>query len=68
MTEIHCHTCGGSIADPTIGSHRVPDNTIVATTPHAGLCACELPIIYGPPAGYLSWPAIQRPIIPRPRK
>jgi len=67
MIEIHCHTCGGGIADPTTISHRLPDSAQVEARPHAGVCACELPIVYGPPAGYLSWPAIQRPIMPRPK-
>ena len=65
MIEIHCHTCGGGIADPTTAAYRLPDSAQVETTPHAGPCACDQPIVYGPPAGYLSWPSILRPIRPR---
>lgn len=64
MADIHCHTCGGGIADPTTVSYRLP-SAHVETPAHAGVCACDQPIVYGPPAGYLSWPAIHRPISSR---
>jgi hypothetical protein len=67
LTEIRCHTCGGRITDPTIVSYRLADGAVVAAVPRAGLCTCTPPIVYGPPAGYLSWPAILRPIIPASR-
>lgn len=60
MTEIHCHTCGGFIADPKTVSHRLPDDTVAQAAPRTALCACESAIVYGPPAGYLSWPALPR--------
>ncbi|HTI05598.1 MAG TPA: hypothetical protein VL549_09795 [Gemmatimonadales bacterium] len=65
MTDLHCHTCGGNIADPTTVAYRLPESTQVEKPAHAGACACDPPIVYGPPTGYLSWPAIQRPITPR---
>jgi hypothetical protein len=65
MSEIHCHTCGGGIADATTISYRLPDSAHVEPPAHAGVCTCAAPIVYGPPAGYLSWPAIHRPITPR---
>lgn len=62
MTTIHCHTCGGFIADPTIVSYRLPDEEqSSAAVPHAGLCPCAPPIVHGPPAGYLSWPSLPKP-------
>jgi hypothetical protein len=60
MTEIHCHTCGGFIADPTTVSYRLPDDTVTLAAPHTGPCNCALAVVYGPPAGYLSWPALPR--------
>ena len=50
MTEIHCHTCGGRITDPTIVSYRRADGAIVAAVPRTGLCSCARAIVYGPPA------------------
>lgn len=62
MTEIHCHTCGGFITDPTTVSYRLPDERAdTAAAPHAAICACSPAIVYGPPAGYLSWPSLPRP-------
>lgn len=60
MTEIHCHTCGGRITDPTIVSYRRADGAIVAAVPRTGLCSCARAIVYGPPAGYLSSPGLPR--------
>jgi hypothetical protein len=60
MTEIHCHTCGGTVTDPTTVSYRLPDTTMAVAAPHPGLCSCALAIVYGPPTGYLSWPALPR--------
>ena len=67
MTEIHCHTCGGFIADPTTVSYRLADGTVAQAAPHTGLCGCAPAIVHGPPAGYLSWPALPRAIIPASR-
>jgi len=64
MTEIHCHTCGGFITDPTTVSHRLPDGKVAVAAPHTGLCSCAPAIVYGPPAGYLSWPALPRATVP----
>ncbi|HYT81967.1 MAG TPA: hypothetical protein VEK86_00850 [Gemmatimonadales bacterium] len=56
MSEIHCHTCGGFITDPATVSYRAPSGT--TATPHTGLCACHPAIIYGPPPGYVTSPAL----------
>ena len=64
MTKIHCHTCGGCISDPTTVSYRLPDGTGAVAAPHTGLCSCAPAIVYGPPAGYLSWPALPSAILP----
>jgi hypothetical protein len=69
ITQIHCHTCGGRIADPTIVSYRPADGALLAAVRRPGLCNCEPAIVYGPPAGYLSSPGLPlgRPIIPASR-
>lgn len=67
MTEIHCHTCGGFITDPTAVSYRRPDGAVALAAPHTGLCNCAPAIVYAPPAGYLSSPDLPRPIIPASR-
>ena len=67
MTKIHCHTCGGVIADPTTVSYRLPDQATAPATLHTATCGCALPIVYGPPAGYLSWPGLRKSQIPIPK-
>ena len=67
MTEIHCHTCGGFIADPTTVSYQLADGTVAMAPPHTGLCNCAPAIVYGPPAGYLSSPALPRAVVPASR-
>ena len=54
MSEIHCHTCGGSITNPAGISYRLPSETVATAAPHSGPCTCCPSIVYGPPPGYLS--------------
>jgi hypothetical protein len=35
----------------------------VRSQPHSGSCNCTPSIVYGPPAGYMSWPGL--PIRPK---
>ena len=67
MTEIHCHTCGGFITDPTTVSYQLPDSRVALAPPHTGLCSCAPAIVYGPPAGFLSSPEVPRAVIPASR-
>src|SRR5437899_561525 len=67
LPEIHCHTCGGFITDPATVSHRLPDATVAVAAPHTGLCGCAPAIVYGPPAGRMSWPALPKAVIPASR-
>lgn len=66
MIEIHCHSCGGFISrDPKEISYRLPTDTVLMAIPRTGLCACEPPILYEAPPGYLSSPGM--PTAARPR-
>lgn len=58
MPEIHCHGCGGFIADPANVSYQLASDTTVTAVPRTGLCTCQPSIVYGPPAGYMSWPGL----------
>ncbi|HTD69629.1 MAG TPA: hypothetical protein VK647_04185 [Gemmatimonadales bacterium] len=58
MTEIHCHSCGGFIGDPSYISYRSPTPAAPAAVPRSGLCTCGVPIVYGPPPGHSSSPRI----------
>lgn len=59
MSEIHCHNCGGFIGgDARDISYRLPVDTVLMAAPHSGLCACEPPILYQAPPGYLSSPGM----------
>lgn len=58
MLTIHCDACGGFMNDPSNISYRVPVATEPAPAPHSGLCACTVPIVYGPPPGFASMPNI----------
>jgi len=58
MNQIHCHFCGGSISDPATVSYRVATAAIVQVQPQAAPCKCSPAIVYGPPAGYMSWPGL----------
>jgi creatinine amidohydrolase/Fe(II)-dependent formamide hydrolase-like protein len=63
MNQIHCHFCGGSISDPATVSYRVASAAIIQAQPHAAPCNCTPAIVYGPPAGYMSWPGL--PSLPK---
>jgi len=59
MRDIHCHQCGGFIdADPRSIAYRLPQDTVRMAAPHSGLCACEPPVLYDAPPGYLSSPGL----------
>lgn len=58
MNEIHCHVCGGSVSDPATVSYRVASAAIVPAQPRGASCTCAPAIVYGPPAGYMSWPGL----------
>lgn len=55
MSEIHCHRCGGFIADPGSIAYLPPSHS-AAAAPHTSLCACSQAVVYGPPPGYLTSP------------
>ena len=61
MIEIHCHDCGGFISEPERISFRLPSSTRSLAVPHSALCTCALPVVYGPPPGYLSSPGMESP-------
>jgi len=58
MSDIHCHTCGGFINDPTTISYLAPSETVMPAVPYSGLCACTPAIVYGPPPGHMSMPGM----------
>jgi hypothetical protein len=58
MSEIHCHGCGRLITDLANVSYRLASDTAPPAVPRSGLCVCQPPIVYGPPAGYMSWPGL----------
>ena len=58
MHVIHCHACGGCVSDPATVSYRLASAAIVPVPPHSAMCTCTPAIVYGPPAGYMSWPGL----------
>ena len=48
MLDIHCHTCGGFMADAAPISYQVPSGTTFMAAPRSALCACPTPVVYGP--------------------
>jgi hypothetical protein len=47
MPTIHCHLCGGFIADPAGTTYRSPDPAAPrAAIPHTALCTCEHAVVY----------------------
>lgn len=58
MKELHCDTCGGSVSDPATVSYRLASAVIVPAPPQSAPCTCPVSIVYGPPAGYMSWPGL----------
>jgi hypothetical protein len=58
MIQINCDTCGGSVRDPATVSYRLASGATVTAQPHDAPCACAVAIVYGPPAGYMSWPGM----------
>jgi len=45
MPTIHCHLCGGFIADPAGTTYRTPDAATPPAIPHSALCLCEHPVL-----------------------
>lgn len=63
MSEIHCHTCGGFITDPSTVSYQAPSAAAPAG-PRSALCTCIPSVVYGPSPAYLAWaglPTFSRP-------
>jgi hypothetical protein len=46
--EIHCHRCGGFIANPGGTMFREESAGTAPIAPHSGLCACDRAVVYGP--------------------
>jgi len=63
MNQIHCHFCGGFVNDPATVSYRVASRAVVPAQAHGAPCTCSPAIVYGPPAGYMSWPGL--PSLPK---
>ncbi|HZH40230.1 MAG TPA: hypothetical protein VFD85_04435 [Gemmatimonadales bacterium] len=59
MLDIHCHACGGFISDPARTAHRPAGDPAAIATPQSCLCTCKESVVYGPPAGYASIPAMK---------
>jgi hypothetical protein len=57
MREIHCHRCGGFIADAGTIAYVLPCEAAVAA-PRSDLCDCSPAVVYGPPPGYLTSPGL----------
>jgi hypothetical protein len=68
MEQRRCGGCGGMIEDLSTVSYRLPDPKLDVPAPRHGPCRCATPIIYGPPAGFMSIPGMPsstgRPIVP----
>jgi hypothetical protein len=48
MVVEHCHACGGFISGDPLGIvYQRPTGTVLAASPHSGLCQCEPPVVYG---------------------
>ena len=48
MPTIHCHLCGGFIADPSGTTYRSPSvGAPPAAVPHTALCTCGHAVVYG---------------------
>ncbi len=49
MGPVHCHFCGGIIADPAGIEYRPPRASAQLAMPHEGPCDCSPPIVYEDP-------------------
>ena len=47
MPTIHCHLCGGFIANPAGTTYRTPDAAKGPAIPRSALCLCDHPVVYG---------------------
>lgn len=59
MIDIHCHACGGFITDPERISFRLPADPVAIAIPRSGICTCTESVVFGPPSGYASIPAMK---------
>ena len=59
MIDIHCHACGGFISDPDRISFRLPADPAAIAAPRSGICTCAESVVFGPPTGYASIPAMK---------
>ena len=60
MIDIHCHACGGFISDPERVSYLRPaPGTVAIATPRSSICVCAQSVVFGPPSGYASIPAMK---------
>lgn len=59
MIDIHCHACGGFISNPDRISYRAPGGTVAIAIPRSSICTCRESVIFGPPSGYASIPAMK---------
>lgn len=47
MPTIHCHLCGGFIANPAGTRYRSPSAAApAAAEPHSALCTCDHAVVY----------------------
>jgi hypothetical protein len=58
MEQLHCGMCGGVVGDPARIAYRLPDLAITVAASHGQLCACAIPVHYGPPDGFSSMVSI----------
>jgi hypothetical protein len=66
MRHRQCGTCGGLIKDLSKVSFRLADPTVTVAAARAKICLCPTPIVYGPPAGFMSIPSMpsyKRPMV-----
>jgi hypothetical protein len=54
MPTIHCHLCGGFIANPAGTTYRKPDAATPPAIPRSALCLCDHPVVYGTAEAALS--------------
>lgn len=59
MIDIHCHACGGFITVPERISYRLPADPVAVAVPRSGICTCGVSVVFGPPSGYASIPAMK---------
>ncbi len=48
-TAIHCHLCGGMVADQAKIEYRPPRASAQLALAHPGMCICSPPVVYEHP-------------------